>query len=70
MTFWLAVASHDAEKAQALLEEEWRSLLPETVCSTEAVLDFDAPTMTCPACSTTFDTGPTECPDCGLYIGP
>ena len=33
------------------------------------VLDFGAETMTCPACLTSFPTGPRECPDCGLFLG-
>jgi predicted amidophosphoribosyltransferase len=33
------------------------------------VVDFDQPTMTCPACLAEFDTGPRECPDCGLFLG-
>jgi len=34
-----------------------------------AVLDFDAPQMRCPACGFEFETGPKECPDCGLFLG-
>jgi hypothetical protein len=33
------------------------------------VVDFNAEEMTCPACGHTFATGPTECPDCGLFLG-
>jgi len=35
----------------------------------DIVLDFDAEEMTCPACLTTFATGPDRCPDCGLAFG-
>lgn len=35
----------------------------------EVVVDFNQSEMTCPACLTTFATGPSECPDCGLYLG-
>jgi rubrerythrin len=33
------------------------------------VIDLNAAEVTCPACGHTFDTGPSECPDCGLFIG-
>jgi hypothetical protein len=37
--------------------------------ASEVVIDPDAPETTCPACLTTFATGPSECPDCGLFLG-
>lgn len=33
------------------------------------VVDFNADTLTCPACGYSFPTGPAECPDCGLFLG-
>jgi rubrerythrin len=69
VTFWLAVAGPELDHAQEVLASDWESLLDEPGASACGVLDFSQPTMTCPACNTTFDTGPTECPDCGLFIG-
>jgi len=34
----------------------------------QSVIDHNAAEMTCPACGTTFATGPSECPDCGLSL--
>ena len=42
---------------------------PAERAAAEAVLNFDAEEMTCPACGTSFATGPAECPDCGLFLG-
>ena len=70
MTFGLAVASHDTQKALQVLEAQWRDLLEDGQDeSADIVLDFSSDQMTCPACLTAFATGPEECPDCGLYIG-
>ena len=67
---WLAVASLDAQRATGLLDASWHAHLEEGQRVAAAiVLDFDAPEMTCPACLTTFATGPESCPDCGLFIG-
>ena len=53
-----------------LLEERWRDLLEgEQGTSADIVLDFSSEEMTCPACLTTFPTGPEECPSCGLFLG-
>ena len=35
----------------------------------DAIVDHNAAEISCPACGHTFATGPTECPDCGLFIG-
>jgi primosomal protein N' len=32
-------------------------------------VNFDAEQMQCPACLHEFETGPKECPDCGLFLG-
>lgn len=70
MTFGLAVASQDVDRALVTLEAKWRDLLEDGQGeSADIVLDFSSDEMTCPACLTTFATGPDECPDCGLYIG-
>jgi|PlaIllAssembly_1097288.scaffolds.fasta_scaffold1796242_1 hypothetical protein len=71
---YLVVARADAESAFAVFDSDWRrGLTDEQVAALEAshavVIDPDAPETTCPACLTTFTTGPAECPDCGLAIG-
>ena len=52
-----------------MLEAQWREGLDaEQQAIADGVLDFNAEEMTCPACLTTFATGPEECPDCGLNL--
>lgn len=46
-----------------------RAFSPAERAAADAVVNFDAAQMTCPACGTTFATGPSECPDCGLFLG-
>ena len=66
----LAVASTDLAPAQDTLREFYDQGLSEAErAAADIVLDFDAEEMTCPACLTTFKTGPDRCPDCGLFIG-
>ena len=66
----LAVASEDVPQAAAALDANWRSqLTEEEQRAADIVLDFEAEEMTCPACLTTFATGPSECPECGLFLG-
>lgn len=70
---YLVVAREEAPAAFAVFDEDWRrGLSDEQVAALEAaaaiVIDPDAPETTCPACLTTFATGPSECPDCGLAI--
>ena len=66
----LAVASQDLERAKLTLESSWMDQLDEAEREAACiVLDFGAETMTCPACLTSFPTGPRECPDCGLFLG-
>ena len=70
MTFGLAVASQDVQRVMQLLEDRWRDLLEgDQGNSADIVLDFSSQEMTCPACLTTFPTGPDECPSCGLFLG-
>ena len=66
----LAVASQDADRAKLALEASWMEHLDEAEREAACiVLDFGAEQMTCPACLTSFATGPRECPDCGLFLG-
>ena len=58
------------QQAIQVLEAEWKNGLSEQqVAAANSVVDFSAEEMTCPACLTTFSTGPEECPDCGLFLG-
>lgn len=73
-TLYLLVAREHAPEAYRIFDSDWRrGLSDEQVAALEAasavVLDPDAPETTCPACLTTFATGPAECPDCGLALG-
>ena len=70
----LVVARESVADALAVFDAEWkRGLSEEQIAALEAsagiVLDPEAPETTCPACLTTFATGPAECPDCGLSLG-
>lgn len=70
----LAVAREDVEAAAALFDRDWRAGLdPEQIAALDAasriVIDPEAPETTCPACLTTFATGPSKCPECGLGLG-
>ncbi len=67
--FLLCIPQEDLDKAREHLGAQWAKTSAGHPDAHENVLDFSQPTMTCPACLTTFDTGPEECPDCGLYIG-
>jgi hypothetical protein len=72
--FYLVVAREDAPAALAVFDKDWRrGMSDEQIAALEAsaqiVIDPDAAETTCPACLTTFATGPAECPDCGLVIG-
>lgn len=71
---WLAVASRDVAGCLEIFQNDWRSDLdPEQRAAADAaeriVIDPEAAETTCPACLTTFATGPSECPECGLCIG-
>ncbi|MFN2427594.1 MAG: hypothetical protein ABR587_14225 [Candidatus Binatia bacterium] len=73
-TVYLVVARENAEAALSVFNSDWRrGMSDEQVAAHEAasrvVIDPDAAETTCPACLTTFATGPAECPDCGLAIG-
>ena len=71
---WLVVASRDVDRCREIFDADWRSGLDaEQLAAADAaariVIDPDAAETTCPACLTTFATGPTTCPDCGLAVG-
>ena len=71
---YLVVAREEQSQALAVFDAEWkRGLTAEQVAALEAasgiLVDPEAAEMTCPACLTTFATGPEECPDCGLALG-
>jgi len=71
---WLEVAREDAQPAVEVFDRDWRAGLDEEqIAALEAasgiVIDPEAHETTCPACLTTFATGPIECPECGLRIG-
>lgn len=65
---WLAVASQDQGRAQALFQEHQNDMLRrEGLPVRETVADLDAPETECPACLTRFATaGAERCPACGL----
>ena len=65
----LAVASQDVPTTRQLIDAAWRDSLDSPDAHKEIVIDFDQPQMTCPACLHEFETGPRECPDCGLFLG-
>lgn len=72
-TISLLVARDDAQAAMAVFDSDWRRGLSEAqIAALDAasaiVIDPDAAETTCPACLTTFATGPAQCPDCGLTI--
>ena len=73
-SMFLVVARDDAPSAYQVFDQDWRrGLSAEQIAALEAaaeiVIDPDAPETTCPACMTTFATGPAACPDCGLALG-
>lgn len=73
-SLYLVVAREDAPAAFVVFDQEWkRGLTEEQLAALEAtagiVIDPESAETTCPACLHTFETGPAECPDCGLAIG-
>ena len=66
----LAVASEHTRDAARAVDDHWaKDLSAEERAATEMVIDLDAEEATCPACLTTFKTGTTRCPGCGLRLG-
>jgi hypothetical protein len=73
-SLYLVVAREDAQASFAVFDQDWkRGLTEEQLAAMETsagiVIDPEAAETTCPACLHTFQTGPAECPDCGLSIG-
>jgi hypothetical protein len=71
---WLAVAREDAPAAAEVFDRDWRAGLDDAQlaaldAASRIVIDPDAAETTCPACLTTFATGPKQCPECGLGLG-
>ena len=71
---FLVVSRDDAAQAFSVFDSDWkRGLTAEQIAALEAaselVIDPESPETTCPACLTTFATGPVACPDCGLSLG-
>lgn len=71
---WLAVAREDAQAAAEVFDRDWRSGLDAAQlaaldAASQIVIDPNAAETTCPACLTTFATGPATCPECGLGLG-
>jgi hypothetical protein len=71
---WLEIAREDAQAAAEVFDRDWRAGLDEEQiaalqAASQIVIDPEASETTCPACLTTFATGPVECPECGLRVG-
>lgn len=65
----LAVASAEGPRAAQALYDAWYAQASEAERrAATSVIDHNAAEITCPACGTTFATGPAECPDCGLGL--
>ncbi|MGD2064812.1 MAG: hypothetical protein PVF51_14720 [Nitrospirota bacterium] len=57
------------DRASQVLRQDWdRQASVAERRAAAAVIDHNAPQITCPACGMTFATGPSECPDCGLGL--
>jgi rubrerythrin len=57
------------ERAARVLRDDWdRHAGVAERRAAAAVIDHNAPQITCPVCGATFATGPTECPRCGLNL--
>lgn len=59
----LLVTAHDAERANARIEEYYAEVHPEIQASKEMVSQGK-----CPACGSPVDPAAIECPDCGLPL--
>jgi rRNA maturation endonuclease Nob1 len=66
----LAVADNQLEKAMALMDDDFLDSLSDREKEiSQMVVNHNASRTQCPGCLTEFTTGPSECPDCGLFIG-
>ena len=68
------MASHDVGAFAEIYHGDWSSGLDAAQMeaaekAASIVIDPDAAETTCPACLTTFATGPEVCPECGLFVG-
>jgi hypothetical protein len=69
---WLAVASTEVDGAVHALQEWAREELDSSIPDPEvrrratSVVDLDAESTTCPACSGTVPRGAERCPSCRL----
>ncbi|MDR0964941.1 MAG: hypothetical protein LBM75_00255 [Myxococcales bacterium] len=72
--FFVAVLPEDVEAAAKALRAAHRELVESheeaSLEALDAMVDLDAEgEKVCPACGTSFEGTPQECPDCGLYLG-
>jgi hypothetical protein len=66
----LAVADNQLEKAKSIMDEDFLGTLSDEEKEiSRIVVDHNASHIQCPGCLTKFETGPNECPDCGLFLG-
>jgi hypothetical protein len=73
-SLWLEVAPEQLQAAAEVFDRDWRqgldaAQLTALEAASRIVIDPDARETTCPACLTTFTTGPSACPECGLGLG-
>ncbi|MCP3919113.1 MAG: hypothetical protein GY711_26520 [bacterium] len=67
---WLAVASQDAQRGNEVLQAHADAQLDEAGRrAASTVIDLDAETSECPACTGTIPQGSARCPECGLRFG-
>lgn len=66
----LAVADNQFEKAKSLMDEDFLDSLGDREKEiSKMIADHNASHIQCPGCLTKFETGPSECPECGLFLG-
>ena len=66
----LAVADSQLEKARSFLDQDFLDSLSDREKEiSKIVADHNASHVKCPGCLTEFETGPSEGPECGLFLG-
>ncbi len=68
----MKVKTTDAQRAVAILKKDFirtTGLSGEDLSVAETIFSFEAETVVCPACSTTFKPAQLSCPECGLQLG-
>ncbi len=66
----LAVAGNQLEKAKSIMDEDFLDTLSDKEKEiSKMIVDHNASHIQCPGCLTEFATGPSECPECGLFLG-